>query len=137
MFIVDISSSSLFSIYIRPLLCQGFFLFRVKYTNTLLYLYSLKGITCFAIVHMSYTYCARQFACAVINEVRRIPFLYFLFLYFSISPNNSLVSRVSLFPDALFGARLLSLYCPRSYPRVSSSIEKKLTEDREYDSAHT
>lgn len=52
-------------------------LFRVKYTNSLLYLYSWKDITCFAIVHMSYTYCARQFARAVMNEVRQVSFLYF------------------------------------------------------------
>lgn len=56
----------MFSIYIRP--CFVLLLFRVKYTNTLLCLYSLKGITCFAIVYMSYTCCARQFARAIMNE---------------------------------------------------------------------
>jgi Sigma54-dependent transcription regulator containing an AAA-type ATPase domain and a DNA-binding domain len=75
--IKSISHQALCFQSISDLALSNLLLFWVKYTNTLLCLYSLKEITCFVIVHMSYTYCAWQFVRAVMNEVRRVPFIYF------------------------------------------------------------
>lgn len=78
----------------------------------------LKGITCFAIVHMFYTYCARQFARAVMNEVRRV------LLYFSIFP-----STTPLFQGYL----CFQMHCSRTiyYHSVTLELSSGFIEYRE------